>query len=313
VRGACPHDCPDTCALEVTVSDGRVVKVAGAADHPPTAGVLCTKVAFYPERIYHPDRLLHPLRRVGAKGPGARFERISWDAGAGDHRRALPQIIASRRRRSDRSLQLRRQLGPARLRVDGPPLLPPSRRRATRPDDLRQRRRDGLPGDDRRQRRLRRRERRRRAADHPLGQQQRRLQPALLAPGAGSQAARCAPDRHRPLPHGDRRQVRPAHRAAAGNRQRAGARPDARADPRRPARPRLHRPPHARLRRAQGARAGLPAGAGGGDLRHQHDAKSSSSRAPTAAPDRRRSAPTTASTAPPAAAWRCARWPACRR
>ena len=79
VRGACPHDCPDTCALEVTVSDGRVVKVAGAADHTPTAGVLCTKVAFYPERIHHPERLLHPLRRVGPKGPGARFARISWD------------------------------------------------------------------------------------------------------------------------------------------------------------------------------------------------------------------------------------------
>ncbi|WP_291993579.1 molybdopterin oxidoreductase family protein [Candidatus Accumulibacter sp. ACC003] len=79
VRGACPHDCPDTCALEVTVSDGRVVKVAGAGDHPPTAGALCTKVAFYPERIHHADRLLYPQRRVGAKGPGARFERISWE------------------------------------------------------------------------------------------------------------------------------------------------------------------------------------------------------------------------------------------
>jgi anaerobic selenocysteine-containing dehydrogenase len=79
VRGACPHDCPDTCALDITVSDGRVVKVAGAADHPPTAGVLCTKVAFYPERIHHPERLLYPARRIGAKGPGARFERISWE------------------------------------------------------------------------------------------------------------------------------------------------------------------------------------------------------------------------------------------
>ena len=79
VRGACPHDCPDTCALDVTVSDGRVIKVAGAADHAPTAGVLCTKVAFYPERIHHPDRLLHPLRRVGAKGPGASFERITCE------------------------------------------------------------------------------------------------------------------------------------------------------------------------------------------------------------------------------------------
>jgi anaerobic selenocysteine-containing dehydrogenase len=41
--------------------------------------------------------------------------------------------------------------------------------------------------------------------------------------------------------------------------------------------------------------------------------RSKNSRTPTAARGRRRSAPTTASTAPPAAAWRCARSPACRR
>ncbi len=79
IRGACPHDCPDTCALEWTVADGRVTAVRGATDHSPTGGTLCTKVAFYPERIHSPDRLLYPLRRVGAKGPQARFERISWD------------------------------------------------------------------------------------------------------------------------------------------------------------------------------------------------------------------------------------------
>ena len=79
IRGACPHDCPDTCALEWTVTDGRVTAVHGAADHAPTGGTLCTKVAFYPERIHSPDRLLYPMRRVGAKGPQARFERISWD------------------------------------------------------------------------------------------------------------------------------------------------------------------------------------------------------------------------------------------
>jgi len=95
VRGACPHDCPDTCALEVSVCDGRVVKVAGAADHAPTAGVLCTKVAFYPERIYHPDRLLYPLRRVGGKGPGASFERISWPQALATIADRYRQIIAS--------------------------------------------------------------------------------------------------------------------------------------------------------------------------------------------------------------------------
>lgn len=80
VRAACPHDCPDTCALEVTVENGRAIEVAGAKDHPFTEGVLCTKVSRYLERTYAPDRLTHPLRRVGPKGPGGRFERISWDA-----------------------------------------------------------------------------------------------------------------------------------------------------------------------------------------------------------------------------------------
>ncbi len=78
VRGACPHDCPDTCALHVTVADGRAIKVEGDPDHPTTRGVLCTKVARYLERTYSDKRLLHPLRRVGAKGEG-RFQRIGWD------------------------------------------------------------------------------------------------------------------------------------------------------------------------------------------------------------------------------------------
>jgi len=78
VRGACSHDCPDTCALHVTVANGRAIKVEGDPDHPTTRGVLCTKVARYLERTYSDKRVLHPLRRVGAKGEG-RFERIGWD------------------------------------------------------------------------------------------------------------------------------------------------------------------------------------------------------------------------------------------
>src|SRR5437870_4588910 len=77
-RGACPHDCPDTCALLVTVENGRAIKVEGAPDHPTTNGVLCTKVARYLERTYSGQRVLYPLRRVGRKGHG-KFERISWE------------------------------------------------------------------------------------------------------------------------------------------------------------------------------------------------------------------------------------------
>ncbi len=75
----CPHDCPSACALEVEVIDGqRIGRVYGAEAQTYTAGVICTKVARYAERIHHPDRLLHPLKRSGPKGAGA-FTRISWD------------------------------------------------------------------------------------------------------------------------------------------------------------------------------------------------------------------------------------------
>jgi anaerobic selenocysteine-containing dehydrogenase len=86
VRATCPHDCPDTCAILVTVEDGVATEVKGDPDHPTTAGVLCTKVARYVDRTYHPDRLLSPMRRVGKKGEG-KFEPISWE-------QALEEIAA---------------------------------------------------------------------------------------------------------------------------------------------------------------------------------------------------------------------------
>ena len=79
VRATCPHDCPDTCAMLVTVKDGVATEVRGDPDHPTTAGVLCTKVSRYTERTYHKDRLLTPMKRIGKKGEG-QFAPISWDA-----------------------------------------------------------------------------------------------------------------------------------------------------------------------------------------------------------------------------------------
>ncbi len=83
VRGACPHDCPDTCALITTVEDGVAIKVQGNPAHRHTDGVLCTKVSRYAERSYHPERVLYPLKRVGPKGAG-QFERVSWDVALND-------------------------------------------------------------------------------------------------------------------------------------------------------------------------------------------------------------------------------------
>src|SRR5437868_596663 len=78
VHAACPHDCPDTCAMLVTVENGKATKVRGDPDHPFTQGGLCVKVNDHTHHTYSPNRVLYPLRRVGRKGEG-QFERISWD------------------------------------------------------------------------------------------------------------------------------------------------------------------------------------------------------------------------------------------
>ncbi|HYE37308.1 molybdopterin oxidoreductase family protein [Methylocaldum sp.] len=78
VFGACPHDCPDTCAMLYEVENDRLVNVRGNPDHPFTRGGLCTKLKDFHDHHYNPERVLHPLRRVGPKG-SRRFERISWD------------------------------------------------------------------------------------------------------------------------------------------------------------------------------------------------------------------------------------------
>ncbi len=78
VRAVCPHDCPDTCSMLVTVEDGRAVKVSGDPDHSFTRGFLCTKVMRYTERTYHEDRLFYPQIRTGPKGSG-QFRRATWD------------------------------------------------------------------------------------------------------------------------------------------------------------------------------------------------------------------------------------------
>ena len=93
VRAACPHDCPDTCAMRVTVQGGRVLRVQGDAEHPTTHGALCTKVSRYAERSYHPERVLQPLKRIGPKGSGC-FEPVGWDEALDDIAAKLKAIAA---------------------------------------------------------------------------------------------------------------------------------------------------------------------------------------------------------------------------
>ena len=92
VLSACPHDCPDTCAMITTVRDGVAVKVRGNPEHPFTRGGLCVKVNDYEQRVYSSDRILQPLWRAGPKGSG-RFEPISWDAALAEIKARWTAII----------------------------------------------------------------------------------------------------------------------------------------------------------------------------------------------------------------------------
>ncbi len=95
VKAVCPHDCPDTCGMVVTVDrSGRAVELRGDKDHPFTHGFLCQKVANYLDRVYHPERLRFPLRRVGKKGQG-KFERVSWDSAIAEIAARFQQIADS--------------------------------------------------------------------------------------------------------------------------------------------------------------------------------------------------------------------------
>ena len=99
VRGACPHDCPDTCAWIATVADGVVTKVRGDRDHPVTAGHLCVKTQKYEERVYAPDRILTPLIRTGAKGTFA-FREATWPEALAATRAGLQRVMPLRRPRA---------------------------------------------------------------------------------------------------------------------------------------------------------------------------------------------------------------------
>src|SRR3954465_12181820 len=78
VPSVCPLDCPDRCALDVTVDNDRVVKITGSTRSDYTDGYICAKVRKFTDRQYSPERILHPTKRVGTEGE-RKFEPISWD------------------------------------------------------------------------------------------------------------------------------------------------------------------------------------------------------------------------------------------
>jgi anaerobic selenocysteine-containing dehydrogenase len=77
-QSVCTMDCPDSCSLDVEVTEGKITAIGASALNPTTSGFICSKVRSFANRVYSPDRILYPMKRVGPKGTKS-FERISWE------------------------------------------------------------------------------------------------------------------------------------------------------------------------------------------------------------------------------------------
>ncbi len=122
VHAACPHDCPDGCAVLITVEDGRATRIQGDPEHPITRGFLCAKVAKYLDRVYSPDRVLYPMRRTapkGARGGDGVFQRISWDEACDEIVTRLSKISAEHGPEAILPYSYGGNIGSPQRRVDG--------------------------------------------------------------------------------------------------------------------------------------------------------------------------------------------------
>ena len=95
VHGVCPKNCYDTCRICTKVVDGVAVQIRGDKDNPYTAGSPCVKGQTYLDYHYSEDRIIYPMKRVGPKGPGAQFERISWEEAVQTVTDRFKEIIAN--------------------------------------------------------------------------------------------------------------------------------------------------------------------------------------------------------------------------
>jgi anaerobic selenocysteine-containing dehydrogenase len=76
--GMCRGNCMGGCALDITVRDGKVVKVMPANMPNPVHTRCCLKGLTHTQRIYDNNRLKHPMKRVGKRGEG-QWEQITWE------------------------------------------------------------------------------------------------------------------------------------------------------------------------------------------------------------------------------------------
>ena len=73
VNVTCPHDCPDTCSLKVTVDTSlkKAIHLTDDNTHPITKGFYVIKLIL--DLVYNENRVLYPHIRIG---PKARIQNL---------------------------------------------------------------------------------------------------------------------------------------------------------------------------------------------------------------------------------------------
>ena len=74
----CGKMCGASCGIIITSENGKITKIRGDPNYPPTKGFICAKGRAFPELIYHKDRVTMPLKRVGPRGSG-RWQEITTE------------------------------------------------------------------------------------------------------------------------------------------------------------------------------------------------------------------------------------------
>ena len=87
----CPLDCPDTCSLEVTVENGKILSIDGSDKNPITDGYICGKVRRFGERVYGDARIHQPRIRTGPRSAG-QWKTATWDEALGSIASRMTEI-----------------------------------------------------------------------------------------------------------------------------------------------------------------------------------------------------------------------------
>lgn len=80
--------CLATCGIEVTVADGRVVKISPDKRNPHSWSDFCAKGRTAGELVEHPRRITRPMRRVGDS-----YVEASWDEAITDIAQRMSVVI----------------------------------------------------------------------------------------------------------------------------------------------------------------------------------------------------------------------------